>query len=166
MSLLSRILGERSAGDASETPETVTYEVIGVVRNAVTRMQSEGWQYLESEIELRPGLVTAVDALEGYSHVIVVFHLDRVPESERRLRVQVGNEARPPERGVLATRSQRRPNPIGVSVVQLLDCAGTTLRVRGLDALDGTPVLDVKPYLPAHDAAPDATLPPWAVKSE
>jgi tRNA (Thr-GGU) A37 N-methylase len=65
-------------------------------------------------------------------------------------------------RGILATRSQLRPNPIGVSVVAIQHRRKGVLRVLGLDAIDGTPVLDLKPYLPPYDAVPDAGLPPWA----
>jgi tRNA (Thr-GGU) A37 N-methylase len=61
--------------------------------------------------------------------------------------------------GIFATRSQLRPNHLGVSVVPLLGREGTTLRVRGLDAVDGTPVLDIKPYLPEYDAVPGARTP-------
>jgi tRNA (Thr-GGU) A37 N-methylase len=65
---------------------------------------------------------------------------------------------------VLATRSQLRPNSIGVSVAEVVHRRKAVLRVRGLDALNGSPVLDVKPYLPEYDAVPNATLPPWAIK--
>ena len=61
--------------------------------------------------------------------------------------------------GILATRSQLRPNHLGLSVVALLGHAGASLSVRGLDAIDGTPVLDIKPYLPEYDALPGATIP-------
>jgi tRNA-Thr(GGU) m(6)t(6)A37 methyltransferase TsaA len=64
--------------------------------------------------------------------------------------------------GIFATRTQLRPNPIGVSVVPLLARKGNVLRVRGLDAIDGTPVLDVKPYIPHYDSVPQATIPAWA----
>jgi tRNA (adenine37-N6)-methyltransferase len=162
MSLLSRLRGSHSKQPETPTAGTVTYEVIGVVSNSVPRSQTDGWEGVESEIFLRESLVPGLEGLEGFSHVIVVFHLDQVPEKERRLRVTVGNEEHPPQRGVLATRSQRRPNPLGVSVVQLLGREGAKLRVRGLDALDGSPVLDVKPYLPEYDAVPVATVPWWA----
>jgi tRNA (Thr-GGU) A37 N-methylase len=78
--------------------------------------------------------------------------------------VTVGNEDAPPERGVLATRSQLRPNSLGVSVVPVVHRRQAVLRVQGLDALNGSPVLDIKPYLPQYDAVPGATLPPWAVR--
>jgi tRNA (Thr-GGU) A37 N-methylase len=80
------------------------------------------------------------------------------------MRIPVGNETPPPERGVLATRSQLRPNGIGVSVVKVVHRRKNVLRVTGLDAINGTPVLDIKPYLPEYDAVPDATLPSWAIK--
>jgi tRNA (Thr-GGU) A37 N-methylase len=64
--------------------------------------------------------------------------------------------------GIFATRTQLRPNPIGVSIVPLLARKGNELRVRGLDAIDGTPVLDVKPYIPHYDSVPQATIPAWA----
>ena len=67
-------------------------------------------------------------------------------------------------RGVLATRSQRRPNPIGVSVVAVVQRRKGVLRVQGLDAIDGTPVLDIKPYLPPYDSVPDARMPDWVTR--
>ena len=66
-----------------------------------------------------------------------------------------------PLRGVLATRTQYRPNPIGVKTVKLLERHGNVLKVTGLDALDGTPVFDIKPYDPGYDAVPGARVPQW-----
>jgi tRNA (Thr-GGU) A37 N-methylase len=65
---------------------------------------------------------------------------------------------------VLATRSQRRPSAIGVAVVPLLRRRHNILRVQGLDAIDGTPVLDIKPYLPPYDSVPDARMPDWVTR--
>lgn len=146
--------------------DPVTYKPIGVVRNPVRKSRPDGWEGVKSDLILREELEPALDAIEGFSHVIVVFHIDRVPREARRLQVEVGNEAEPPQRGVLATRSQLRPNPIGTSVVRVLHRRKNAIRVQGLDALDGTPVLDIKPYLPAFDAVPDARLPDWASRGE
>jgi tRNA-Thr(GGU) m(6)t(6)A37 methyltransferase TsaA len=140
--------------------DPVTFRPIGIVRNRVRQSRTQGWDDVRSDIIVHDELESALDAIEGFSHVIVVFHLNRVPDSERRLRLPVGTDAQ--ERGVLATRSQRRPNPIGVSVATVIHRRKAVLRVQGLDALDGTPVLDLKPYLPAYDAVPDAKLPGWA----
>lgn len=166
MSLLSRISDVFARARALIPSEPVTYVAIGVVRNPVRKSRPDGWERLRSDIILRDDLEPALDAIEGFSHLIVVFHIDRVPEEAQRLQIAVGNEDEPPERGVLATRSQLRPNPIGTSVVRVLHRRKNALRVQGLDALDGTPVLDIKPYLPAYDSVPDATLPTWAQRRE
>jgi tRNA-Thr(GGU) m(6)t(6)A37 methyltransferase TsaA len=163
MGLLDRLRGLLPGGKPLIPREPVTYRAIGVVRNRVRDSRIPGWQDVRSDIILRDDLSSALDAVDGFSHVIVVFHLDRVPDDERRRQVQVGTDSA--MRGVLATRSQRRPNPIGVSVVPVLHRRKSVLRVQGLDALDGTPVLDVKPYLPAYDSIPEARLPDWAVQS-
>lgn len=164
MSLLSRLRGALPGGRPFVPREPIAFRAIGVVRNRVNDPRIEGWDDLRSDIILREDLADALDPIEGFSHVIVVFQFDRVPESVRRLRIPVGNESPPPERGILATRSQLRPNPIGVSVVQVLHRRKGVLRVRGLDALNGSPVLDIKPYLPQYDAVLNATLPSWAMR--
>jgi tRNA-Thr(GGU) m(6)t(6)A37 methyltransferase TsaA len=142
--------------------EPVMLRPIGVVRNGVRTPRTESWASVRSDIIVRDELTDALDGIDGYSHVIVVFAFDRVPESAQRMRVRPGHDARVPEQGVLATRSQVRPNPVGVSVVRLLKRRGNILRVQGLDAIDGTPVLDVKPYFPNYDAVADAGIPAWA----
>ena len=94
--------------------------------------------------EFEPGLTD----IEGFSHLIVLWEFDRSPRVELR-----GDDllASPPSdnrrHGVFATRSPRRPNPIGLTIVQLLRREGVELHFRGVDMLDGTPILDIKPYL-------------------
>ncbi|HEX5139434.1 MAG TPA: tRNA (N6-threonylcarbamoyladenosine(37)-N6)-methyltransferase TrmO [Dehalococcoidia bacterium] len=164
MSLASRLRGLFTPGKDLIPREPVTYRPIGVVRNQVRESRPDGWENVRSDIILREDLALALDPIEGFSHVIVVFDFHFVPEAVRRLTIPVGNEEEPPERGVLATRSQLRPNPIGVSVAKVVHRRKSVLRVLGLDAINGTPVLDIKPYLPEYDAVPGATLPPWAIK--
>lgn len=164
MGLLLRVIDwlRRRFGRGPAVPrEPVSVRPIGVVRNAVREPRPDGWESVRSDIIVREELEPALDGLDGYSHIIVVFAFDRVPESERRERIS-SRDARVPDQGVLATRSQLRPSPLGVSVVALLRRRKTILRVVGLDAIDGTPVLDVKPYYPAHDAVRDARVPEWA----
>ncbi len=149
------------AGKPPPIPEEpISYRPIGVVRNRVKTSMPSGWEDVTSEIILRDDLIEALDGLDDFSHVIVLFHMDQVPVEEQRLRVVVGTDAA--GRGVFATRSQRRPNPIGVAVVPVVQRRAGVLRVTGLDAIDGTPVLDLKPYLPGFDAVPEAKLAPWA----
>jgi len=93
-------------------------------------------------IEVYPAFAAGLDGLEGFSHIIVIFHFHRAGAS--KLRVTPPGESEP--RGVFATRSPHRPNPLGLSVLKLLGRDGRTLRVSGLDLIDGTPVLDIKPY--------------------
>ena len=97
----------------------------------------------EGLLEILPELQAGLQDIEGFSHLFVIWNFDR---SEGYDLV-----SRPPtderEHGVFATRSPRRPNAIGLTVVRLLGREGGALRVRGLDMLDGTPILDIKPYL-------------------
>ena len=166
MSLLDRLSFALSGRRPIIPREPIVYRAIGVVRNRVRDSRPDGWEQVRSDIIFSDDMEPALEALEGFSHVIVVFHLHGVPERARRLTLPVGSEDEPPARGVLATRSQLRPNAIGVSVTSVQHRRKSVLRVNGLDALDGTPVLDVKPYLPSYDAVPDATLPPWAARPE
>jgi len=94
---------------------------------------------LEIRAELEPGLTD----MEGFSHLYVIWAFDRAEGFS--LVVTPPSDDRP--HGVFATRSPRRPNPIGLTVVELLGREGPALRVRGIDMLDGTPILDIKPYL-------------------
>ncbi|MBF6600190.1 MAG: tRNA (N6-threonylcarbamoyladenosine(37)-N6)-methyltransferase TrmO [Dehalococcoidia bacterium] len=151
-----------SHGRSAIPRETLNVRPVGIVRNGVHTPRPEGWAHVVSDVVLRAELLDMLEGIEGYSHIIVVYALHKVPESEQRVRVRPGADARIPEQGVLATRSQLRPSPIGVSVVRLLKRRRNIMRVEGLDAIDGTPVLDVKPYFPNYDAVPDASIPAWA----
>ena len=97
----------------------------------------------EGELELLPEFEVGLKDIEGFSHLIVVWVFDRSEGFELC--------GKPPcddrEHGVFATRSPRRPNPIALTAVELLGREGPRLRVRGIDMLDGTPILDIKPYL-------------------
>jgi len=134
---------------------------IAFVHNNVKQPRPDGWGNVESRLELTEWIDPAVvTGLDGFSHVLVIFWLDRLGDDRPRpVTVTVGRD--PTARGVLATRSQLRPTPLGCSVVSLVSVAGRSLRVRGLDAIDRTPVLDLKPYIPDYDSVPRATLPGW-----
>ena len=106
------------------------------------------------EIHLRQGLQNCLQDLDGFSHLWVLFfcHLSR------GFRSQVVPPRDTRKRGVFATRSPKRPNPIGLSCVRLLRIEKRVLYIADHDLLDGTPVLDVKPYLPYCDSVPDAAI--------
>lgn len=135
---------------------------IGRVRSPVTQAVDEGWGEVVSDIELNRDLAAGTRGLERFSHVLVVYLMheatfDAANDLVRRPRGWPDM----PEVGIFAQRARHRPNPIGVSAVRLLAVEGGTARVQGLDAVDGTPVLDLKPYVPTFDLVPDAQTPDW-----
>jgi tRNA-Thr(GGU) m(6)t(6)A37 methyltransferase TsaA len=101
-----------------------------------------------STIEVDPRYAAALSGLEEYAHVVVLYFMDR---ARRDLVVQVPRHSGRPQ-GTFALRSPARPNPIAVSVAELVSIEGAMLKVRGLDCLDGTPLVDLKPYRPAVDS--------------
>jgi tRNA-Thr(GGU) m(6)t(6)A37 methyltransferase TsaA len=132
---------------------SVTYEVIGVVRSPFASLdgmplQSVAAEDVRGRIELHSRHRAALKDLEGFSHVWVFSHLHRSEPSTESVVLPFLDDV---ERGLFATRSPRHPNPIGLSVVRLLQVENATLHVSGLDLLDGTPVLDLKPYVPLFD---------------
>jgi tRNA-Thr(GGU) m(6)t(6)A37 methyltransferase TsaA len=97
----------------------------------------------EGVLEIRPEFAVGLTDIEGFSHLFVLWHFDRVDGYDQTAHPPADNRTH----GVFATRSPRRPNPIGLTVVELLGREGPQLRVRGVDMLDRSPILDVKPYL-------------------
>lgn len=99
-------------------------------------------------IEILPELIPALKDLEGFSHIILIYHLHH--SHRQSLTVTPFLDSHP--HGVFATRAPNRPNPLGISVVKLLKIEGNQLFVDNLDVLDGTPLLDIKPYIPEFDS--------------
>ena len=128
-----------------------TFEPIGQVRSPYENTQQVpkglGAQHsAEGVLEIFPRFELGLTDIEGFSHLIVLWIFDRLSQEDRlELMGTPPSDNRP--HGVFATRSPRRPNPIGFTVVELLSRDGRTLRVRGVDMLDRTPILDIKPYL-------------------
>lgn len=136
-----------------EPADVFSLRAIGVVRSPLrdkvdAPRQPRAAAHVEGTIELRADLAHAVEDLEGFEHVWVLAYMDRAVSYRPKILPPRSHK----KRGVLATRAPHRPNPIALSVLALLGVEGTVLRVRGLDLLDGTPVLDVKPYIPWTDA--------------
>lgn len=111
----------------------------------------DGYADINGSIVLFDEFVPGIKDIEGFSHLIVIFAFHRSQPGGLISHPPFDNKAR----GVFATRSPHRPNPIGVTVVRFNGRSGSTLHVSGLDMLDGTPVLDIKPYTP-RDQKPDA----------
>jgi tRNA (adenine37-N6)-methyltransferase len=147
----------RPAFERPAPPAEVTLQAVACVRNDVAKPRPRGWEHVVSAIEFLPEHEARLSGIGAYSHIIVVFFADvavQAPEKREQLTLASGHTY-----GIFATRSQLRPNHLGVSAVRVLGVEGTTVRVEGLDAIDGTPVLDIKPYLPAYDSVPGATVP-------
>jgi tRNA (adenine37-N6)-methyltransferase len=141
----------------------ITFSPLGVVRNGITKMSTGNWAEAESKIELNADLAPGLQGLADFSHIVVVFHLDQIPpfdKAKQLLRQPRGMEHLPPV-GVFAQRTKFRPNPIGVTPARLLSIQGNVLIVTGLDAMDGTPVLDVKPFIPEFDSVENSKQADW-----
>lgn len=117
---------------------------------------------IEATIAIDERWVRGLHGIEEYSHLVVLFYLDRA--KRRRTpgvaRAVEGNPDIKPS-GFFGTRTPKRPNPIGISCPRLLRREGRILLVRGLDAWNGTPVIDIKGYSPRDEGRPDATVPGW-----
>ncbi len=125
-----------------------TFEPIGIIRSPYHDTgeipRGPGAQHdAEGTLELRPELEAGLTDIEGFSHLFVIWVFDKSTDFD--LMAHPPLDDRP--HGVFATRSPRRPNPIGLTVVRVLGRNGPRVRVRGVDMLDGTPFLDLKPYL-------------------
>lgn len=114
-----------------------------------------------SKVILDAPLPEALVGIREFSHIFVIFWMDRVSTDERKtLKVHPRGREDMPLLGLFATRTPYRPNPIGLTIVELLNVEDNVLSVRGLDAFDGTPVLDIKPFDP-RDAIQEARVPEW-----
>jgi len=142
----------------------VTLRPIGVVHNSIPSGHGEvRWEEIESELTIDAEWAGALDGIDGFSHVWVIFFLSGSPPPDAP-RTHPQGRGDLPLVGRFATRSPVRPNPIAMTAVELLAVEGNRLQVRGLDAFDGTPVLDLKPYLPRGDSIPQARVPDWLTR--
>jgi len=134
---------------------------IGRVRSPVTEAVDTNWSQVVSEIVLDPEYAPGLLGLEDFSHALILTHLHRADWSPgKHLRRRPQDRADMPLTGIFAQRARHRPNRLGVTAMEIVEVTNDTLKVRALDAVDGTPVIDVKPYVPNYDRR-DATIPQW-----
>ena len=143
--------------------EEINIDEIGLVSNDVHQISLVDWSDVSSIVKFKSEFKDYLVHLDDYSHVIVVGWLHLIP-SELRNRSQAypNGDAELPLQGALALRGGARPNPISVTVCQIIDLHGSELALKGLDLVDGTPILDIKPYIPFYDSEMNAQLPVWA----
>jgi len=142
--------------------EKIILKPIGFARNN-ERKHFGGWASVVSDIVINPEYADALKGLEDYSHIIVIYWMHEVKTCDIR-HVPQGRVGEVPEVGIFACRCPQRPNPIGISTVKLLGVKNNIVIVRGLDVVNDTPVLDVKPYTPQYDSAADTKVPDWVNK--
>lgn len=135
--------------------QSITLQSVGVVRSPFSEDAPErDWADVEAEIHINADLLGGLKGIENHSHLVVVFFLHKFTfDHTRDLQQAVPN--RDEMVGVFALRTNRRPNAIGTTTVRVIGVEERVIRVRGLDALDGSPVLDIKPYAP-----PERLIPP------
>lgn len=135
---------------------------IGFVRNDIDSLNAHGWDKVVSDVVIDSRLEAGLEGIEAFSHVVVLFWMHRLPAGEPvPLKVHPQRRADLPLVGLFATRAPTRPNPIGVACVRLLERKENVLKVINLDAINGTPVIDIKAYMPGSDAVPDAMVADW-----
>ena len=148
-------------GERREFMEEIKMYPIGFVKNNVENRKDVSWGEDTSVIELKEEYYTGLKGLEDFSHAIILFYLDKASyDSKKHLNRRPQNREDMPLVGIFSQRGKDRPNKIGMTSVEIVSVNDSTLTVKGLDAIDGTAVLDIKPYYPAYDKR-DASVPEW-----
>lgn len=132
--------------------QIVRYKPIGIIHSPLkdvsgAPLQSVSAKHIEGTVEIFPQYAPGLKDIEGFSHLILLYHFHLSRGASLTVKPYLDTQ----EHGIFATRAPVRPNPIGFSIVRLLNLRGGTIRVKELDILDGTPLLDIKPYIPQFD---------------
>lgn len=139
----------------------IVMKPIGYVHNNVENKKDVAWGQDVSTIHLEEEYYSGLEGLSDFSHAIIIYHLDKaVYDKEKHLQRRPQNREDMPLVGIFSQRGKDRPNRIGMTSVQIVNVEDTQLTVKGLDAIDGTAVLDIKPYYPVYDKK-DAIVPEW-----
>jgi tRNA-Thr(GGU) m(6)t(6)A37 methyltransferase TsaA len=141
----------------------IVFKPIGTVSSEVADKPGADfdWWQVVSRIVVDESLSEALDSLDEFSHIIVIYWLHKSRAEKTCLKVHPRGDKSLPLVGLFASRSPHRPNPVGEKTVRLLKRQGNVLWVEGLDAIDGTPVIDIKPFIPGYDSPVDARTPQW-----
>jgi tRNA-Thr(GGU) m(6)t(6)A37 methyltransferase TsaA len=137
----------------------VTFRPIGVIRTPFTDttgmpIQATAALGVAGRIELDPDLVEGLRDLDGFSHLTLLYHLHLIASSRLTVTPFLDDQSH----GIFATRSPARPNPIGLSTVRLVAISGPTIEIEDVDMVDGTPLLDIKPFVPAFDQRDEVSI--------
>jgi len=132
--------------------EEIKYKPIGIIHTPFkkpegTPIQPEGGKGIEGWIEIFPEYTEGLKDLEGFSHIILIYHFHLCKKSNLIVKPYMDKRSH----GVFSTRAPSRPNPIGISTVQLIKIEDNKIYICDVDIVDGTPLLDIKPYVPEFD---------------
>jgi tRNA-Thr(GGU) m(6)t(6)A37 methyltransferase TsaA len=135
---------------------------IGYVKTSVKKETDENWGKIISEIIIDRRYAKGLKGLDNFSHIIIVFYMHKASFDIRShlLRKPQGKQDMP-FLGIFAQRAKHRPNPIGITSVELISVNDNIIQVKGLDAIDETPIIDIKPYFPIFDSKTNVRTPDW-----
>jgi len=137
-------------------------EAIGFVSSSVNEQRDIDWGDIVSSIDVDARYRAGLKGLDQFSHIIVLTYLNEANfDSKRHLVRRPRGLDTMPEVGIFSQRSKDRPNSIGVTAVRIVEVTDLSIRVQGLDAINRTPVLDIKPYFPHYDSVDIAVVPSW-----
>jgi tRNA-Thr(GGU) m(6)t(6)A37 methyltransferase TsaA len=144
----------------SQGPDgTIKIQPLGKAKNSVIKPTLAGWKDVVTEIVIDKKFAPGLDGIQNYSHIIVVYWMNQ--EKECHLKHHPQGRTDVPYLGIFACRCPQRPNRTAFSTVKLLSRKNNVLKVKGLDILDGTPIIDIKPYSPQYDQVKSAKIPSW-----
>ena len=131
---------------------SIKYKPIGFIHTPFKEpkgvpIQPVAGKDIEGKVEILPDYVEGLKDLEGFSHIILIYHLHLSKKASLLVKPYMDEKLR----GVFATRAPSRPNPIGLSIVRLVNIKGNMIYIKDIDIVDGTPLLDIKPYVPGFD---------------
>lgn len=143
----------------------IKYTPIGTIHSPYETIegmpiQPTGAKGVKGSLKIDEEYVEGLKDLDGFSHIIILYHFHRCEGFQLTVKPFLDKQ----ERGLFSTRAPKRPNPIGLSIVKLLDVEGNTVKVEDIDVLDGTPLLDIKPYVPEFDHR-EVEMTGWLSKS-
>src|SRR3989339_1077513 len=148
--------------DSQDEDGAIKIKPLGISTNSIKKPMLPGWKNIVTEIVIDKTYVKGLDGIEDYSHIIIVYWMDR--EKECHLKHHPQGRKDIPFIGIFACRCPQRPNRIAISTVELVKRKGNILTVKGLDIVNGTPILDIKPYTPQYDEIEKAKVPDWISK--
>ncbi|SEM82460.1 tRNA-Thr(GGU) m(6)t(6)A37 methyltransferase TsaA [Syntrophus gentianae] len=138
---------------------------VGFISSPVTEQADEKWGGVISRVLLQPEYIGALSGLEDFSHAMIITYLHQAKyEKEKHLQRRPRDLDSMPKIGIFSQRAKDRPNPIGVTTVKIITVKDDYIEVQGLDAINGTPILDIKPYYPHYDKVDAPKTPEWVDK--